>query len=37
MRTPAVSKDLGLGVDPTTGTIKVQARFPNLGGVLHPG
>jgi membrane fusion protein (multidrug efflux system) len=30
-------KDLGLGVDQTTGTIKVQGLFPNPGGVLRPG
>jgi membrane fusion protein, multidrug efflux system len=30
-------KDVGLGVDPTTGTIKVQGLFPNPGGVLRPG
>jgi len=30
-------KDLGLAVDPTTGTIKVQGLFPNPGGALRPG
>lgn len=30
-------RDLGLGVDPTTGTIKVQSTFPNPGGALRPG
>ena len=30
-------RDLGLGVDPTTGTIKVQCLFPNPGGILRPG
>lgn len=30
-------QDFGLGVDPTTGTIKVQGLFPNPGGVLRPG
>lgn len=30
-------KDLGLGVDPTTGTIKVQGVFPNPDNLLRPG
>jgi len=34
---PGRLKDVGLGVDPTTGTIKVQGLFPNPGGVLRPG
>ena len=34
---PGRLRDLGLGVDPTTGTITVQARFPNPGGLLRPG
>ena len=34
---PGKLKDVGLGVDPTTGTIKVQGLFPNPGGVLRPG
>ncbi len=34
---PGRLKDLGLGVDPTTGTIKVQCLFPNPGGMLRPG
>lgn len=29
--------DVGLGVDQTTGTIKVQGLFPNPGGWLRPG
>jgi len=29
--------DLGLGVDPTTGTMKMQGLFPNPGGILRPG
>ena len=29
--------DLGLGVDQTTGTIKVQGLFPNPGSVRRPG
>jgi len=34
---PGQLKDVGLGVDQTTGTIKVQSLFPNPGGVLRPG
>ena len=34
---PGKLQDLGLGVDPTTGTIKVQGLFPNPGSVLRPG
>ena len=28
---------VGRGVDPTTGTLPIQAEFPNPGGVLRPG